>query len=78
MMKGMCNPLGQVANIHQCISDLMPLGARDPLSMDLAREAAVAVDFPKTGVPPCIPHEGDFTFICGLDIPVLVCLLKLI
>ena len=60
MMKGMCTPLGRVANMHQCISDLMPLGARDTLSMDLAREAAIAVDFPKTGVPPCIPNEGDF------------------
>ena len=78
MVKGMCTPLGPVANMHQCISDQMPLGARDPLSMELAEQAAIAVDFPKTGVPPCIPSKGDCYFLCSLhgpDTPVSVCAL---
>lgn len=41
--------LGRVAHLHLALCDLLPNGALDPLAMELAKAACIAVDLPKTG-----------------------------
>ncbi|XP_065565353.1 uncharacterized protein LOC136030359 [Artemia franciscana] len=50
--------LGRVAHLHVALCDRMEKGACDPLAMKLAESQAVAVDFPKTGIPPTVPEEA--------------------
>ena len=55
----MCNiALGKISHHHLAICDQLSLGARDPLAIELACTQALAVDYPKTGVPPKIPREA--------------------
>ena len=42
--------LGRLANAHVAISDNSPLGVKDPICIELAKQFSLAVDFPKTGV----------------------------
>ena len=42
--------LGRLANAHVAISDNSPLGVKDPLCIELAKQFSLAVDFAKTGV----------------------------
>jgi len=49
--------LGKIARTHLAISDQLPQRAADPIARNLARQQSIAVDFPKTGVPPQIPQE---------------------
>ena len=73
MIDCMSASIGKVAVLHQCVCDILPLGAREPLAIQLAEQASVAVDQPKTGLEPLIPEEGaavvryDFyllSFVC--------------
>ena len=70
MIDCMSASIGKVAVLHQCVCDILPLGAREPLAIQLAEQASVAVDQPKTGLEPLIPEEGaavvryDFYFLC--------------
>lgn len=50
--------LGSIAYMHLTLSDMQPNGARDPLCISLAEAQSLAVDFPKTGVPPRVPTQG--------------------
>jgi RNA-dependent RNA polymerase len=50
--------LGRVAHIHLALSDLMISGALDPLAIELAKSQSVAVDYPKTGIPPEVPKKA--------------------
>ena len=69
MIDCMSASIGKVAVLHQCVCDILPLGAREPLAIQLAEQASVAVDQPKTGLEPLIPEEGaavvryDFYFL---------------
>jgi RNA-dependent RNA polymerase len=47
--------LGEICSMHVAYSDDSPLGTHDPLSIELAKAASLAVDSPKTGVVPAIP-----------------------
>ena len=58
MMDGMRTSLGKVARLHMAVCDILPKGALDPLSIRIAEQASVAVDFPKTGVAATLPKEG--------------------
>ena len=49
--------LGIISHYHVAISDMMEDGARNEESLQLAKLASLAVDSPKTGVIPIIPHE---------------------
>jgi RNA-dependent RNA polymerase len=44
--------LGRVSHMHLALSDLLPQSAMNPVCMRLAEAQSLAVDFPKTGVPP--------------------------
>ena len=50
--------LGLICHYHLSICDQMSDGACDPLSIELAEVASVAVDSPKTGLIPIIPKEA--------------------
>ena len=50
--------LGIISHYHLSICDQQPQGARDALSIELAKAASLAVDSPKTGVIPEIPNEA--------------------
>ena len=50
--------LGIIAHYHLSICDQKSAGARDPLSIQLAESASLAVDSPKTGIIPVIPDEA--------------------
>ena len=50
--------LGIISHYHVAVSDMKPAGAKDQLSIQLARLASIAVDSPKTGVTPNIPIEA--------------------
>ena len=50
--------LGIISHYHVAVSDMKPAGARDELSIQLAKLASIAVDSPKTGVTPNIPSEA--------------------
>ena len=52
------NSLGKICLYHLSICDQMPDGACDPLSIELAKAASIAVDSPKTGLIPIIPEEA--------------------
>ena len=58
MIDCMSASIGKVAVLHRCVCDILPLGAREPLAIQLAEQASVAVDQPKTGLGPVIPEEG--------------------
>lgn len=58
MMDGMRTSLGKVARLHLAVCDILPKGALEPLSIRIAEQASVAVDFPKTGVAATLPREG--------------------
>jgi RNA dependent RNA polymerase len=58
MMDGMRTSLGKVARLHLAVCDILPNGALEPLSIRIAEQASVAVDFPKTGVAATLPREG--------------------
>ena len=58
MMDGMRTSLGKVARLHLAVCDILPRGALEPLSIRIAEQASVAVDFPKTGVAATLPREG--------------------
>jgi hypothetical protein len=58
MIDCMSASIGKVAVLHQCVCDILPLGAREPLAILLAEQASVAVDQPKTGLEPLIPEQG--------------------
>jgi RNA dependent RNA polymerase len=58
MVDCMSASIGKVAVLHQCVCDILPLGAREPLAILLAEQASVAVDQPKSGLEPLIPGEG--------------------
>ena len=47
--------LGRVAHLHLAICDQLVGGAAHPLAVDVAKSQSLAVDFPKTGVPPEVP-----------------------
>ena len=49
--------LGIISHYHVAVSDMMEDGARNEESLQLAKLASIAVDSPKTGVIPIIPHE---------------------
>ena len=49
--------LGIISHYHVAVSDMKPDGARDELAIQLAKLASIAVDSPKTGVTPVIPHD---------------------
>ena len=49
--------LGKIAHMHLAQSDHSPRGALDPDAMKLAEAQSLAVDFPKTGVPPRVPKR---------------------
>ena len=50
--------LGIISHYHLAICDQKVDGARDPLSIELAKRASLAVDSPKTGIIPEIPPEA--------------------
>ena len=50
--------LGIISHYHVAISDMKQDGAREELSIQLAKLASIAVDSPKTGVTPSIPSEA--------------------
>ena len=50
--------LGIISHYHLSICDQKPRGACDPLSVELAEAASLAVDSPKTGIIPVIPKEA--------------------
>lgn len=56
----MCNAnLGRIANLHLAVCDqLTGKGAGHPLARQLAEAQSLAVDYPKTGIPPVIPSEA--------------------
>ena len=49
--------LGIISHYHVAVSDMKPDGARDDLAIQLAKLASIAVDSPKSGVTPVIPHN---------------------
>ena len=49
--------LGQICSWHVANADLHLLGVKSPICMELARQASIAVDYPKTGVPAEKKHE---------------------
>ena len=49
--------LGIISHYHVAVSDMMEDGARNEESLQLAKLASIAVDSPKTGAIPIIPHE---------------------
>ncbi|CAI5486876.1 unnamed protein product [Closterium sp. Naga37s-1] len=49
--------VGIICNAHVVHTDRSPLGAFDPACLTLARQAALAFDFPKTGVPGVMPRD---------------------
>ena len=49
--------LGRISTMHLALCDIQPLGACDELAMKLAEAQSLAVDFPKTGIPPQVPKE---------------------
>lgn len=48
--------LGKIAHMHLALSDASPSGALDLRAQQLAKAQSLAVDFPKTGVLPLVPH----------------------
>ena len=50
--------LGKIAHMFVAIADIKEDGARNPIAALLAGAQCLAVDFPKTGVPPEIPPEA--------------------
>ncbi|KAI6655757.1 RNA-dependent RNA polymerase 1-like [Oopsacas minuta] len=50
--------LGIISHYHVAISDMKPDGARDNLSIELAKLASLAVDAPKTNIFPVIPEKA--------------------
>ena len=52
--------LGIISHYHLSICDQKPHGACDPLSIELAKSASLAVDSPKTGIIPLIPKEAKW------------------
>jgi RNA-dependent RNA polymerase len=59
----MCNSnLGRIANLHLALCDQLTEtgqgGAGHPLARQLAEAQSLAVDYPKTGVPPVIPSAA--------------------
>ncbi|CAE7857361.1 RDR1, partial [Symbiodinium sp. KB8] len=48
--------LGKIAHMHLAFCDASEQGALDPLAIELAKSQSLAVDFPKTGVPPSVPQ----------------------
>lgn len=55
----MCNcNLGRIANLHLALCDQVRKGAGNPLARELAKAQSLAVDYPKTGIPPVIPSEA--------------------
>ena len=51
--------LGKIAHIYLALCDIQPMGARDPLALELAKCQAQAADYPKTGVKPIITAEAS-------------------
>lgn len=51
------DPIGKISNAHVVHADLSPEGAWDDSCLRLAELAAIAVDFPKTGVPAIMPPD---------------------
>eukprot|EP00250_Pteridium_aquilinum_P007315 c17060_g2_i1 orf=2-976(-) len=51
------NSLGQLSNAHVVFADMLPEMARHPKCLELARLCAIAVDFPKTGIPAVLPAD---------------------
>ncbi|CAJ1341611.1 unnamed protein product [Effrenium voratum] len=49
--------LGKIAHLHLAYCDNSPQGALDPLAIELAKGQSLAVDFPKTGIPPQVPED---------------------
>ncbi|CAI6011244.1 unnamed protein product [Closterium sp. NIES-65] len=49
--------VGIICNAHVVHADRSPSNAFDPNCLTLARQAALAFDFPKTGVPGVMPRE---------------------
>ena len=54
----MNDELGKIAHRHLALCDIQPMGARDPLALELAKCQAQAVDYPKTGIKPIIRAEA--------------------
>ena len=50
--------LGKIAHMHLALCDIQKEGARDKLAIELAKEQAKAVDYPKTGIKPRIRKEA--------------------
>uniref|UniRef100_A0A7S4Q0T0 RNA-dependent RNA polymerase n=1 Tax=Alexandrium monilatum TaxID=311494 RepID=A0A7S4Q0T0_9DINO len=50
--------LGKIAHMHLALCDASPQGALEPLAMEMAKAQSLAVDFPKTGVPPQVPTKA--------------------
>ncbi|CAE8638411.1 unnamed protein product, partial [Polarella glacialis] len=50
--------LGKIAHLHLAFCDSSPMGALDPLAIELAKAQSLAVDFPKTGIPPQVPQDA--------------------
>ena len=73
MMAGMRTSLGKVARLHLAVCDILPKGALDPLSIRIAEQASVAVDFPKTGVAASLPKEGAVLLRCVVLCRVVSC-----
>ncbi|KAJ9449448.1 hypothetical protein DIPPA_03987 [Diplonema papillatum] len=50
--------IGRVAHLHLALTDILADGASDPLCVSVAESQSTAVDYPKTGVAPCVPVAG--------------------
>jgi hypothetical protein len=50
--------LGRVAHMHLALCDQLPLGALDVTAIALAEAQSLAVDYPKTMVPPQVPKNA--------------------
>eukprot|EP00959_Pyramimonas_sp_CCMP1952_P342655 7178870-Pyramimonas_sp.AAC.3 len=50
--------LGRVAHMHLAICDQLPGGACHPMAVTMSQSQCLAVDYPKTGVPPTVPKEA--------------------
>ena len=50
--------LGKIAHMHLALCDIQEKGARDQFAIELAKEQAKAVDYPKTGIKPLIRKEA--------------------
>lgn len=49
---------GRVAHTHLALCDILPQGACESITKELAKSQSQAVDFPKTGIIPLVPADS--------------------